>query len=47
MHYRDVEEVDYPAFIGMYHVKHDVGYGVSAYFLLEELKKILASIDQP
>ncbi|MEM2919431.1 MAG: hypothetical protein QXW14_05900 [Candidatus Nitrosocaldus sp.] len=43
----DVEEVDYPAFIGMYHVKHDVGYGVSAYLPLDELKKILASIDQP
>lgn len=43
----NIEEVDCPSFVGMYHVKYDVGYGVSAYLPLEEIKKILASIDQP
>lgn len=43
----NVEQVDYPSFVGMYHVRYDVGYGVSAYLPLDELKKMLASIDQP
>ncbi len=43
----NVEQADYPAYIGMVDIKENVGYGIKAYLPLDELKKIMASLEKP
>ncbi len=43
----NVEQADYPAYIGMVDIKENVGYGITAYLPLNELKKIMSSLDRP
>jgi hypothetical protein len=43
----NVEQADYPASINMVDIKENVGYGIKAYLPLDELKKIMASLEKP